>query len=789
MLGFTPLASAPLGEDGGVEVETVRAGYDSIPTGSLPDWLTNGLATVALSVASITIHTSDGNAASPNEGRVISSTVIATTPAVGFAPVTVAKNSPIGYPDLAILDRKSNTIIPKLDASGNVLYYEALNSPFTDFNDYLILGWTPKTSDYGGTERPIWDESHYSEALSFKALSYATKIRSAVADTPLVYQDATAFLVNGEYTLPTTSTPTGSAVAKEITLYQHSEVPVDNGDGTQTITITSLSDPLALALTTDIDDQTIYPNSGTDRFASVFVGALQTLNTYDPTNTTGSPTVTTYLDPTIPVSVATFYGEADATGISTNGDHFHYQATTNPQDERMGGPEKFRNLFKDLPSKGFDIHNPLNPSINGLRAQRIKAWPPSNPGPNTYYGLAWVKYGIQLQPAITAVNFPDGTPVPQTHTLLTNLGLGQIQVNIIEPLFDQAAGHTETVTHLPTIDFQLADLPSRGKASPEIGSVFVTGDVITEGFDLGTASLPDPQWFLNPARPQLVAEAKRPADDHVYPYAGRDLVVNDAPAVSFDQVFELGILAGPKAVRKNLNEFPGYDASTTYELVTSLGPLVTSTVNILELPETVEATQSLGTIQANIAFPVPDFPIALGHPATDNLTILAESGALSPSYLMTGTAAADSEIRGAANIVAPAAPDLTLSENLNWDYKHTALTNPVPIADKLNLGVGVAGVQQKLDLSRTGVPDTSELSLNPELLTKITMFFPSFVIYENHNFSIEQLAIHFDFEAIKHLYSRKRGVSAGIPQSRIVNPTFATPRHLKLALPKQHLDA
>ena len=47
MLGHTPLSTAPIGDDGGTELETVRAGYDSIPTGSLPDWVTNGLAAAA----------------------------------------------------------------------------------------------------------------------------------------------------------------------------------------------------------------------------------------------------------------------------------------------------------------------------------------------------------------------------------------------------------------------------------------------------------------------------------------------------------------------------------------------------------------------------------------------------------------------------------------------------------------------------------------------------------------------------------------------------------------------
>ena len=756
MLGFSPLAIAPLGDDGGTEIQTVRAGYDGSP---VPDWITNGITALALTIGTISVTTE---------------ALIATTPTFGTLAITYENRGT--YRDLFILDRKPNTIQKRFDNDGNFLYWEPVGTPFINFEDYLTLGWraqiaAPTVPNHGSVYRPVWSEEPFDDNEKQLALSYQTKVRSELSDAPLVFQDAFAQLVNGEYTLPKTTTPTLSNYAKEVTLYQHDEVPVDNGDGTQTYTITSLSDTPTLSLTTDIDDQSLYPNSGTERFASVFVGAIQTLNTFDPTNTTGEGTASTYLDPTIAAQSAGFYGEADAVG-QTPAHHSHVQLDSSPHAEQVGGPEKFRNLFKDLYDKGFDIHNPLNPSINGLRVQEIRDGGTSKPTTD-YYGTAWVKYGFQLQPAITAVNFPDGTPVPQTHTLLLTQSLGQIQVNISQPVV------------LSAITVANADLPLRPSASPEIGSVFVTQDQLLPDFDLGTASLPDPQWFLNPARPQLRAEAKRPADDHIYPYVGRDLVVNDAPAVSFDMVSELGVLAGPKAVRKNFDEFPGYDATTTYQLDSALGPLLTTTVNIFPLEQTLELTQGLGAIQANVSEPLDT---SLLTQAFGELTAKGEFNTIPPSLLITGTASADSHLIGEANTSTSEVSVVTLSENLGWSFVHSALTFPLESVEMTGTA-GIAGVANGVDLERTGVPDTPTLALNPELLTEVTMFWPSYVIYENHNFALQQLAIHFDFEAIKHLYSRKRGVSAGTPQSRIVKPSFATPRNLRLVKPPQRLDA
>ena len=280
MLGHTPLSTAPIGDDGGTELETVRAGYDSIPTGSLPDWVTNGIAAAVLAVGTVSVTTE---------------ALIQTTPTFGTLPITSTNRTT--YPDLFILDRKPNTLERFYSNQGDFLYWRPIDSPDIDFEDYLTLGWRAKVDvsispNDGFIERPVWSEEPFDDNRKHLALSYQTKVRAELSDTPLVFQDAFAQLVNGEYTLPKATTPPGSNVGKEVTLYQHNEIPVDNGDGTQTYTITSISDTPTLALTTDIDDQTLYPNSGTERFASVFVGAIQTLNSYDPTNTAGAGTVT-----------------------------------------------------------------------------------------------------------------------------------------------------------------------------------------------------------------------------------------------------------------------------------------------------------------------------------------------------------------------------------------------------------------------------------------------------------------------------------------------------------------
>ena len=49
--------------------------------------------------------------------------------------------------------------------------------------------------------------------------------------------------------------------------------------------------------------------------------------------------------------------------------------------------------------------------------------------------------------------------------------------------------------------------------------------------------------------------------------------------------------------------------------------------------------------------------------------------------------------------------------------------------------------------------------------------------------------IHFDFEAIKHLYNTKRSQHAGFLANRAVSPTFSTPRQVKPLKSTQNLAA
>ena len=175
----------------------------------------------------------------------------------------------------------------------------------------------------------------------------------------------------------------------------------------------------------------------------------------------------------------------------------------------LPGENKSRELFHLSPDKGFGI-GPV--SVGAFGTDKT----------NLLNGAAWVLYGLKLQPQITASHNADGTPVSQEHTLLVVASIGTIQANV---------GFTSS---------------SFGIAAA-LGSTQENVAETLSGLQIGTMLTPDPPWYLNPSRVQLVAQANQAADSAVYPYLAGPF---DTGALQndFGIALSLGVLAGPIGV-------------------------------------------------------------------------------------------------------------------------------------------------------------------------------------------------------------------------------------------------
>ena len=137
-------------------------------------------------------------------------------------------------------------------------------------------------------------------------------------------------------------------------------------------------------------------------------------------------------------------------------------------------------------------------------------------------GAAWVLFGKKLQPQTTATHNADGTPVSQEHTLLVTASIGVIQANV-------------------------KFIPASFGITAALGSTQVNVVEPLTGLQIGTMLTPDPPWYLNPSRVQLVAKANQSADSAVYPYLAGPF---DAGPLQheFNIACSLGALAGPFGV-------------------------------------------------------------------------------------------------------------------------------------------------------------------------------------------------------------------------------------------------
>lgn len=365
---------------------------------------------------------------------------------------------------------------------------------------------------------------------------------------------------------------------------------------------------------------------------------------------------------------------------------------------------------------------------------------------NDERGAAWVSYGFRLQPQITAANFPDGTPVSQEHTLLVTSSLGTIQANISKEL----SGVEGT-------------LNSNLGITPAITS-------FVDGFDIGPVGLPDPQWYLSTSRVELVAEPNQPANDVIYPYASRSPTAGPTQT-DFDFTVSLGALDAPIAVDQPVG---GFDATLTlgtptlrsFNTLTVDSQLVTLSENLTGIePQTTEIISSADSILISASLG------SIVTLATSNATCTTRLATLGLGNL-TFTANANT---------APSGVEVTQSENLSLTVTGDANVFPSGIEGVLTVGrLGVA--------ASTLIPSVSGTLILGDIGVAATVFFSSYTLTASIG-TLTATGIHFDFEAIKHLYNTKRSQHAGFPANRTVRPAFSTPRQVKPLKSTQNLAA
>ena len=234
----------------------------------------------------------------------------------------------------------------------------------------------------------------------------------------------------------------------------------------------------------------------------------------------------------------------------------------------LPGENKSRKLFHLFADKGFQI-GPVSVGTFGTDKTSLTA------------GAAWVLYGLKLQPQITASNFPDGTPVSQEHTILITSAVGAIK---------------------PLVTVNLTGL----SMSASVGSVQENVAQPLTGQLIGTALTPDPPWYVNPSRVQLVAKANQAADSAVYPYLPGPF--DSGPLQQdFDIALSLGALAGPYGV--------DVDVSAVPTITAAVGQVTTRSFNTVPVPSLPAITTAIGNLEGEPTEIVSDsfnITVALG---------------------------------------------------------------------------------------------------------------------------------------------------------------------------------
>lgn len=278
-------------------------------------------------------------------------------------------------------------------------------------------------------------------------------------------------------------------------------------------------------------------------------------------------------------------------------------------------------------------------------------------------------------------------------------------------------------------------------------------------FDIGTVGLPDPQWYLSTSRVELVAEPNQPANDVIYPYASRSPTAGPTQT-DFDFTMSLGALDAPIAVDQPVDGLGltfslGTITLRSFNTLTVDSHLVTLSENLTGIePQTTEIISSADT----------HITASLG-----SIVTLATSNAVCTTRLAT---LGLGNVTFAANAnTAPSGEEVTQSENLSLTV--TGDANVFPSGIEGVITVGSFGIS-----AATLIPSVSGTLTLGDIGVAAKVFFPSYTLTASIG-TLAATGIHFDFEAIKHLYNTNRSQHAGFPANRAVRPKFSTPRQVK----------
>ena len=355
-----------------------------------------------------------------------------------------------------------------------------------------------------------------------------------------------------------------------------------------------------------------------------------------------------------------------------------------------------------------------------------------------YLGAAWVSYGFRLQPQITAANFPDGTPVSQEHTLLVTSSLGAIKVNVSEILSG--------------LEVDLQDSLSDLQANVSVNF---------PAFVIGTVGLPDPQWYLSTSRVEIIAEPNQPANDVIYPYASRS-PTSGPTQTDFDFAVSLGVLDGPIGVDQPVG---GFDATL------SLGTPTLRSFNTLPV-----ASQVL-TLGLNLSG-IEAQPTEIIYPS-DSILISASLGSITTLATSNATCTTRLATLGLGNITFAANANTAPSSGVEFtgeigDVTFTGDANTFPSGLELVASVGIAGVPVTTVIITTGVITFNLGIIGVGVSEEVSGF-----LIDVDLGTPTATGIQFDYEGVKHLYSKGRSEYAGSPLGRIVKPSFSSPRDVK----------
>lgn len=686
--------------------------------------------------------------------------------------------------------RAHNTTVWHVDNEvGSTEFVDSITQGYNYFDKNLILGSRDQIGYQaeGGDSRttgPIWDDALVTYGTA-EGLSMQTELNGAVNDQ-VVYQDAFAPLTNGTYTYPATTTPGGVYPQTPHLFHLTPAEDIADVGGVNTATVTTLADP---SFELSVSTYENLPVNGKDGDYTVVVGQFQIINTFDETNSIRG---TTYFDPLVTAQA---------------GDE-----TTDPaRPLEMAGQNKSRKLFHLDSEKGFQV----NDTPESVQLQDIGI-DPSGVGPDgelRYYGAAFCFYGIQLDPAITDTNYPDGSPVPQDHTLLATVGLGAITPKVVEPV----VGFESTVT-VPSGHIQTKVLVRAYKElTPPPTNVDIPESLqdltpFPVGFDMTAGSF-DPQWYLNPPV-KLHAQDRQYADSVVYPYP-TGLSEAGTSTTTFNMVASVSELLGPKVavvpIYKELTTLPdggilqngaAGDAgdnvllqdgnkfslnfpfgSTGFEATTGSTPVTTQSFNTI--PWDATQYQSELTLQES-------FSDLTANPTEIVYSNDSQEATVSLNSSLTFETFANAVCLGQS--LTPVVADLTaigqaeaeplgeqadLSVNLNATGHGDA---NIETSESFELApvLGILGVKGLAEVDG-GVEGT--VSLEP-VGTRVAVAVNASLVLNPEVSTLSATGIKFDYSAIADLYNRGRSLNVTRSQVsfvRQVKPTLSAGQSYNLA--------